>query len=105
MAGSCTEVETSYDSSCNCLRMTLPSAAVTEEIVVSFRGRLVPAANHVEKLVYDFLDQAEMEFDSKTGIYQLVCSGRPANIIIGELQCRGLSEDLVKCVTEFLTAK
>lgn len=104
-AGVCTEVETSYDRSCNCLRMTLPSAAVTEEITVSFRGKLVPADNYVENLVYAFLDQAEMEFDSKTRIYDLVCSGRPAHIIIGELQCMGLSEDLVKCVMEIVTAK
>lgn len=105
LAGAAMEVQTSYDSSRNCLRIELPAVSVTEEISVSFRKKLTLAENNVEKLIYDFLDQAEIAFDIKTRIYKLVCSGRAPYIIIGELQCMGLSEDLVKCITEILTAK
>lgn len=73
--------------------------------MITFVRKLVLADNPVKKTVYAFLDQAEMEFDIKTRIYQLVCSGKSPLVIIGELQAMDLSEDLVKCISEMLTAQ
>ena len=72
--------------------------------MITFVRKLVLAENPVKKTVYAFLDQAEMEFDIKTRIYQLVCSGKSPLVIIGELQ-HGVIGRLVKCISEMLTAQ
>ena len=89
----------------NCLKITVSQADACAETVITFVRKLVLADNPVKKTVYAFLDQAEMEFDIKTRIYQLVCSGKSPLVIIGELQAMDLSEDLVKCISEMLTAQ
>ena len=103
--GKTAEAEASYDADKNCLKITVSQADACAETVITFVRKLVLADNPVKKTVYAFLDQAEMEFDIKTRIYQLVCSGKSPLVIIGELQAMDLSEDLVKCISEMLTAQ
>lgn len=103
--GKTAEAEASYDADKNCLKITVKQADACAETVITFERKLALAENPVKKMVYTFLDQAEMEFDIKTRIYQLVCSGKSSLVIIGELQAMDLSEDLVKCITEMLTAQ
>ena len=103
--GKTAEAEASYDADKNCLKITVSQADACAETVITFVRKLVLAENPVKKTVYAFLDQAEMEFDIKTRIYQLVCSGKSPLVIIGELQAMDLSEDLVKCISEMLTAQ
>ncbi|WP_455616371.1 TIM-barrel domain-containing protein [Eisenbergiella sp.] len=103
--GKTTEAETSYDADKNCLKITVKQADACAETVITFVRKLALAVNPVKKMVYTFLDQAEMEFDIKTRIYQLVCSGKSPLVIMGELQAMDLPEDLVKCISEMLTAQ
>lgn len=104
------EVAASYDEDRHCLRIALPAALVTEELMVRLRPYAGEgdgcelAGNDTKKLVYHFLDQAEMEFDRKTEIDRIVCSGKSVPVILGQLQVLGLSEDLFGCLTEILTA-
>ncbi len=113
------EVHTSYEEDRHCLKIVLPAAPVTAELTVRFRphagkgsgsglsafaGKPELAGNDTKKLVYDFLDRAEMDFDQKTEIYRVVCSGRSIPVILSQLQVLGLSEDMKGCLTEILTA-
>ena len=59
----------------------------------------------MEKLTYDFLNQAEIKFAEKSDIIEVVRSGKSGLLIINELQSMGLDEDLVKCLTEILAAQ
>ena len=45
-----------------------------------------------------------MDFDQKTEIYRTVCGGQSVPVILSQLQVLGLSEDMMGCLTEILTA-
>ncbi len=98
------EVHTSYEEERHCLRIVLPAAPVTAELTVRFTRKPELAGNDTKKLAYDFLDRAEMDFDQKTEIYRTVCSGKSVPVILSQLQVLGLSEDMLGCLTEILTA-
>lgn len=100
-----TAVRTNYNVETHCLGIELPETDVTKEAVLTFAEPLKLAQNDVVGKVYAFLDQAEMRFDDKTAIYELVSSGKSPLVIIGRLQTMGLSEDLVKCLTELIGAQ
>ena len=76
-----------------------------EEIVITFDRRLTLPANGVKERIYDLLNQAEMEFDRKTAVNDLVNSGKPAAVILSQLLSMELDGDLVKCVAEILCAE
>ncbi len=98
------DAECAYDDRKNCLRISLPEEESGKEIVLTFDRPLLLAENKTAEDIYDFLDQAEIEFDCKTRINELVRSGRSELVIISQLQSMGLAEDLVKCISEMLTA-
>lgn len=98
-------VQCSYDTWSHCLKMILPDIKATSEIVVAFDSPVSLAENDVAGQVYAFLDQAEIEFNKKTAVYRLVTSGKRPLVVMGQLQAMGLSEDLVKCVSEIITAQ
>ena len=75
------------------------------EKILTFAGRLVLAHNDVAGAVSRFLDQAEIEFDKKSAVDALVRSGKNPLVILSQLQSMGLEEELVKCISEFLTAQ
>ncbi len=105
IGGKETAVKTDYDAETHCLYVELPEMAVTQEAVLTFVEPLKLAQNDVAGKVYAFLDQAEMRFDDKTAIYELVSSKKSPLVIVGRLQTMGLSEDLVKCLTELIGAQ
>ena len=98
-------VQCSYDAWSHCLKMILPDIKVTSEIVIAFDSPVSLAENDVLGQLYAFLDQAEIEFNKKTAVYRLVASGKKPLVVMGQLQAMGLSEDLVKCVSEIITAQ
>lgn len=99
------EAEHEYCETLHCLTIKLPEAPVDQEIRITFSAPVAMARNDVNRLTYEFLNQAEIEFDKKTDVYQLVSSGKSPLVVIGGLQSMGLPEDLVKCVSEFVTAQ
>ena len=46
-----------------------------------------------------------MEFDKKSAIDALVRSGKNPLVILSQLQAMNLDGDLVKCISELLTAQ
>ncbi len=98
------EVHTSYEEERRCLKIALPAAPVTAKLEIRFVRKPELAGNDTKRLVYEFLDQAEMDFDQKSEIYRTVCSGKSVPVILSQLQVLGLSEDMLGCLTEILTA-
>ena len=72
---------------------------------MTFGAPLSLAQNDAAGAISRFLDQAEMEFDKKSAIDTLVRSGKNPLVVISQLQTMGLDEDLVKCISELLTAQ
>ena len=95
----------SYDAQKHCLIIELPATDVETEKVVTLGCALELAQNDVAEAVSRFLDQAEIEFNKKSAIDALVRSGKKPLVILSQLHAMELEEDLVKCISEFLTAQ
>lgn len=98
-------LETNYDKKKNRIIIRTIPISVTKEIRITFISQLKLPENREMELIYTFLDQAEIEFDIKEQIYCLLKSKKNKLAIISELQAMKLSEDLMKCITEILTAR
>ena len=103
--GKALAVTQSYDTQKHCLIIELPATDVETLKTVTFGAPLSLAQNDAAGAISRFLDQAEMEFDKKSAIDTLVRSGKNPLVVIGQLQTMGLDEDLVKCISELLTAQ
>lgn len=102
--GELVNADVSYYKNTHCLRISLPPLPVTSEVKVTFGGRPKLVGNDVKKLVYDFLDQAEMSFGQKVEIYKTVCSEKSVSVTLSQLQAMELGKDIMGCLTELLTA-
>ena len=103
--GTVVDVPWDYDADTASLLVTIPDVKVTSEIEITFEKEVKLIRNNVEKLTYDFLNQAEIKFAEKSDIIEVVRSGKSGLLIINELQSIGLDEELVKCLTEILAAQ
>ena len=103
--GKALAVTQSYDTQKHCLIIELPATDVETLKTVTFGAPLSLAQNDAAGAISRFLDQAEMEFDKKSAIDTLVRSGKNPLVVISQLQTMGLDEDLVKCISELLTAQ
>ena len=84
--------------------IVVKEVAATDEIVLEFSEELALAQNDVTGRVFDLMKKAEVEFKTKREVYELVCRGKDAGMMIGELMVMDLNEDLRKAVIEIITA-
>ena len=103
--GEALSIGQSYDQQKHCLILELPATDVETEKTVTFADALTLARNDAAGAIARFLDQAEMEFDKKSAIDALVRSGKNPLVILSQLQAMNLDGDLVKCISELLTAQ
>ena len=102
--GMVAEVEVSYCSDAHKLVIVVKEVAATDEIVLEFSEELALAQNDVTGRVFDLMKKAEVEFKTKREVYELVCRGKDAGMMIAELMVMDLNEDLRKAVIEIITA-
>ncbi len=93
----------SYDTEKHILTVELPEISTAEKIVVTLSEAML-AENDRNQRVYDFLNQAEMEFDMKTRINDTMNRNISIPAKLSDICSQGLSEDLVGCLVEILTA-
>ena len=98
------EAEVSYCSDAHKLVIVVKEVAATDEIVLEFSEELALAQNDVTGRVFDLMKKAEVEFKTKREVYELVCRGKDAGMMIAELMVMDLNEDLRKAVIEIITA-
>ena len=96
--------EITYDASMKCLKLMLPEVSVSSETVIAFGERLELAENDLEEVLFAFLDQAEIAFETKSRIIALVRGNMDRLAMLSELRAMELDSDLTGCVMEVLTA-
>ena len=95
----------SYDADSRTLTLEINQVSTAKTLVVRFETSMKLSENPVEKLVFDFLNQAEIEFVQKDRLYELIRSERPAAGILSELFAMDISRDLRGVLVEILTAQ
>lgn len=98
------EADASYDEKMSAVTVKLPETEVTQEVRISLRKEAESHDNHVEKRVFEFLNQAEIAFVLKEQIYELIKENRSVSGVIPKLHAMNLDQDLFGAVLEFLTA-
>ena len=60
--------------------------------------------NHISERCFEFLNQAEIEFDLKDRLYRTIQEGSDRLILLSQLQTMDLDPDLLGALTEIITA-
>ena len=92
-----------YDKENRKLIVTV-NASIASEISVAISKDTVALDNQIEKICFDFLNQAEIGFVLKDEIYGLITSSKKTTVILSELKAKELDTELYGVLTEILTA-
>lgn len=87
------------------LFIEIPKVEVGDEIEISLETLTLKRKNPVEKTIFQFLNQAEIEFTLKDTIDTRIQKMQSVGSKIGELYSMKLEEDLCGALVEILTAK
>ena len=87
------------------LLVEIPEVEVGEEIEIVFETLVLKTKNPIEKSIFHFLNQAEIEFTLKDLIYTRMQKAGSVGSKIGELYSMKLEKDLYGVLIELLTAK
>lgn len=91
-----------YDDKKRVLTVIIKEVCVNKLLEIEFlEGELWSENNTIER-VFDFLNQAEIEFDLKDEIYQLVCSIKDKSILLSNLLALQLDYELLGILTELI---
>ncbi|EHJ01903.1 glycoside hydrolase family 31 [Clostridium sp. DL-VIII] len=75
-----------------------------EGLVVEFKGKSQLSCNNITKHIFDFLNEAQIEFEIKDKIYNIINSHETSVKIIGALQTLELDKDLFGAICEIILA-
>lgn len=93
-----------YNQKKKAVRISLKETAVTKKIQVFLPNSLQTQENPLMQLVFDFLNQAEIEFDKKDEIYRLVQTETRIPVLLAQLNAKNLDKNLYGVLLEILTA-
>lgn len=94
-----------YNNECAVLQVVVQAHPVTEELVVQFEERLEISTISAEKRIYDLLDQAEIEFNLKEQIMNMVREEKSALLLLSQLYALHIKPELYGALLEILTAR
>ena len=57
-----------------------------------------------EERIFDFLNQAEIEFGLKDELYRLIRTRKSVPVLLGQMSAMGLEKELYGVLAELLTA-
>ena len=103
--GQAVAAHTVYDRVSGRLRIELPETDLAAGICVSFPDTGRFGKNCVSELAFRFLDRAEMEFNRKAELYEIICKEANGLKLLAEIQSLGLEPELTGALTEFITAQ
>lgn len=86
------------------IELVLEGIDVTQELTVQFGDKPKLATNRVEEALFQFLDQAQIEYQLKERIYVLVKHNSDKVKIVSELHTLNLNRDLFGALCELLLA-
>lgn len=100
--GAAVSCESSYDKEHGILRVTVSGIAPQDRLIFRFDADMELRANDKKKLVFDFLNRAELPYLLKSGIYKTVCGHEDTGMLLSDLQAMDLDRDLFECLCEIL---
>ena len=95
--------EISYDEKRAMVSISLEEGSPADELRVEIACSL--SNNSITERIFDFLNQAELPFDTKEKAYRLVKEEKSIPVLLGRLQALDLENNLYKALCEILTAR
>ncbi len=93
-----------YDDRLSCLNLSVDSVLSEMEITVTLQTDGLIAGNDVGREVFELLDQAQIPFDLKDTIYNIIKKHSDIYIKLGELKALELDDNLLGALYEVLAA-
>ena len=93
----------SYKSRKQALVLGLDAVDVRQRIEIVLPAELQVKGNGVKERVFEFLNQAEIEFELKDAVYALVMREKRIPVVLGQLEAMGIDRELYQALTELLT--
>lgn len=98
------DIVIAYDQKKKSLSFCVKSVEAEKGLEITLPLEYRTGDNQVEERVFEFLDQAELPFDTKDWAYRLIQSRKPTPILLAELLGSGAGRELTEVLTELLTA-
>ena len=98
------DVPFTYDYEKKCLSIELKDVSVTEEIIISFKEKLVLAQNRVKEHLFNLLNKAEIPFEYKNKAYYTIVESDNVFAAMNALRAHHLPEEIEGAVMEILLA-
>lgn len=98
------QVAVGYEEKKQAVTVCLKEVSTAERLEISLDRGMRVKGNLVRERIFDFLNQAEIEFRWKDELYRLICSGKNVPVLLGQMNAMGPDKDLYGVFTEFLTA-
>ena len=83
--------------------LALEAMDVESRIEIVLPGDMRVKGNEVQGRVFEFLNQAEIEFDVKDAVYRLVMKEKRIPILLSRLEGMGIERELYQALAEILT--
>lgn len=93
-----------YDNLMNTIIIRCNQIDVLKDLVVDFKDVMQLSRNNIDREIFDFLNEAQIRFDIKDKIYNIINSHENKTKIIGDLQTLDLDKDLFGAVCEIILA-
>ena len=87
------------------LIIELPAITAEDEIQIRLPEETSLYRNQTKRHIFEILKSAQIEFDLKTAVYEVICKGTTILEKISELQGMNLDHDLQGAIMELLTAQ
>lgn len=94
----------SYDADSRTLTLEIDQVSTAKTLVVRFETSMKLSENPVEKLVFEFLNQAEIEFEIKEMLFRRIREGKSLKVFLSELQAMEIDGEIKGALVEILTA-
>lgn len=101
--GNNVEARSEYDEEKGRITVALPETDVCGKIEITLKDCTCIEENGVKRRCFDFLNQAEIDFELKDRIYALVCREKRVPVLESELMAMDLDRDLAGALTEIIT--
>lgn len=93
-----------YDEHSRTLTLEIDQVSTEKTLVVSFHTKMELSENPIERLAFDFLNQAEIEFMTKEMLFRRIKEKKSLKVFLSELQAMEIDGELKGALVEILTA-
>lgn len=96
--------EISEDKLNNTLTVFVSDVPVSSKLVISFGEKLSLCEKHINEDTFNMLEKAEIEYDLKLRIYNMILENPAAENILPQLYTMDIDSELIQIISEIITA-